>query len=251
MTRQMSGQHIMDQKRSDIESVILAIERATIVANDGQLDRAIREDALVHFVRQNADTLLDLLAELKDWREKTALPLGGGSGKTHRVILEGFSEDSGEKALSAALDKAAHYFSEDHDVSITIQQLIELPNGGHRATLEVHITPFSQRNKAHIQGQDVVLKRDRATAFAHLKDREENYLHHLIFDHFSALTGHKANGHIPESFLINVTDAKLMHYLLEKQFLRAEMAAHMAEKGLEDDVSEEAPHHILVKLNHE
>ena len=81
---------------------------------------------------------------------------------------------------SAALDKATHYFSEDHDISITVQQLLELPNGGHRATLEVHITPLSLRNTAHIKGADIELKRDHNKAFLDERIKENETLHILF-----------------------------------------------------------------------
>ncbi len=231
----------MKNKYNDIETLIIDIERAQTISADSTLDRDVREDALVQFVARSATPLIELLDELKSLRAAAdGSPLGGGANKTHRVIVEGFSDESAESAFSAALDKASHYFSEDHDISITVQQLLELPNGGHRATLEVHITPLSLRNTAHIKGADIELKRDHNKAFRDERIKENETLQHLIYDHFSSISNANTIGHLPPSLLINVDDAKLMHYMLEKQFLKAEASWHNAEKS---------HHKILVRFN--
>lgn len=231
----------MAHRNDDIESLILDIARADLTAQDETLDRAVREDFLVQFVRRTSAPLIALLDELKGLRERIAE--GGASGgveKTHRVILEGYSEKDASEALSAALDKAAKYFSDDHDIAITVEQLIELPNGGHRATIEVHITPMSLHDKAHIKGVDIELKRDHDHAYRDSRNKEAERLEHLVFDHFSKITKAKTEGHLPPTLLIDVNDAKLMHYLLEKQFLKAEM-------GLPHSLDDHAPNRILVR----
>jgi hypothetical protein len=220
----------MNEKISDIEPIILDIERAALLANDATVEPCVREDGLMQFVKRNAEPLLDLLDELKRYREGQAGDVSGLQ-KSHRVIIEGYSDVSAEAALSSALDKAAHYFSEDHDIAITVQQLIELPNGGHRATLEVHVTPFTLRDNAHIKGLDVELKRGESKEYYDARTAEEEHLHHLIFDHFSGISKAKTVGHIPPSFLINVTDVKLMNHMIEKQFLKAEGFRKLAAKA--------------------
>ncbi len=239
----------MENRNSDIESIILDIERADLVANDKNLDRDIREDALVQFAKRTTSPLLDLLDELKILRNMASHGSIEGFKKSHRVILEGYSENDATEALSSALDKAAKYFSEDHDVSINVQQLIELPNGGHRATIEIHITPLSLRDHPHVKGNDIELKRDHNRAFSDARHREEEALQHLVFDHFSALTKAKTTGHLPASFIINVNDAKLMHYMLEKQFLRAEMLKKTLNE--KNKIEPNVPRQILVKLKRE
>ena len=244
----------MEHSNADIEAVILDIVRTDLIANDTSIDHDIREDALTQFMKRNSASLLDLLDELKTLRNHIAKGTIESLKKTHRVILEGHSEKSESEALSVALDKAAKYFSEDHDISITIQQLTELPNGGHRATVEVHITPLSFRDKPHVKGLDIELKRGRKIAFANSKHREEHELQYLIFDHFSALTKAKTIGHTPASYVINVNDAKLMHYMLEKQFLRAEMISRNNHQlDMPEPPSPMAPHpyQILVKVKRE
>ncbi len=157
------------------------------------------------------------------------------------MIVEGFSDENAETAFSAALDKASRYFSEDHDISITVQQLLELPNGGHRATLEVHITPLSLRNTEHIKGADVELKRDHEKSFHDSREKEKDALQHLIFDHFSSTTNAETLKHLPASVLIDINDVKLMHYMLEKQFLKAEHSWKASE----------GPHRIRVNFKKE
>lgn len=242
----------MENRNSDIESVILEIDRADIVANRENLDRNIREDYLVQFIKRTSSPLMELLDELKNLRNLSAVGSTDGSKKTHRVILEGYSENNEAEALSSALDKAAKYFSEDNDISITVQQLIKLPNGGHRATVEVHITPQSLRDKPHVKGMDIELKRDHNKAFIDSRKREELSLQHLVFDHFSILTKAKTMGHFPASFIINVNDAKLMHYKLEKQFLRAEMSTKKEdEQELDPSLPSPSAPPILVRHKRE
>jgi hypothetical protein len=241
----------MERKNSDIETLIIDIERAELIASDASVDRNVREDALVQFIKRAAMPLLDLLGELKGRREEGS-ETSGGFKKTHRVILEGFSDKSANEAFSNALDKAAHYFAEDHDVSITVEQLIELPQGGHRATLEVHITPVTLHDAAHLKNADIELKRDHNKAFNDVRHKEEDNLHHLIFDHFTSSMGNtKTAGRLPPTLLINVNDAKLMHFMLEKQFLKAEMAWKNVEKTHPDTPNAENSRKILVRVNRE
>jgi hypothetical protein len=245
----------MENRYDDVEALMLDIEKARLLLNDLSKSQDDKGTIAIGFITENADALLACLDELKNLRAENdgSLPLGGGFQSTHRVILEGFSDSSAEQALSSALDKAAHYFAEDKDVSITIQQLKELPNGGHHAILEVHVTPFNLRIKPHIKGRDIELKRDHAKAYADQRKKEHDALEHLVFDHFSALTKPKTMGHIPQSYLINVNDAKLMHYMLEKQFLKAEMNLKFREAKKDLDLPEpspEPPHKILVRVKH-
>jgi hypothetical protein len=245
----------VENKYDDVEALILAIEKARLLLNDSSKTQDDKDNIAVGFITENADALLSCLDELKNLREKSDsnLPLGGGFQSTHRVIVEGFSDSSAEQALSSALDKAAHYFAEDKDVSITIQQLKELQNGGHHVILEVHVTPLNLRLKPHVKGRDIELKRDHAKAYTEQRQKEHEALEHLVFDHFSALTKPKTMGHIPASYLINVNDAKLMHYMLEKQFLKAEMNLKFREAKKEIDLPEpspDQPHKILVRVKH-
>ena len=55
--------HPSQQHPRDIEPIIIDIEKAELIANDSNLDRAIREDALVRFVQRNAADLVALLDE--------------------------------------------------------------------------------------------------------------------------------------------------------------------------------------------
>lgn len=238
----------MTQAHSDIDTMKREIETLDLMVKDPLIEKDAREYSLTNFVSRNADLLLAFLDELKFLRDQIngGIPIGGFQ-KSHRVILEGYSDKSAEEALSNALDKAAHYFSEDHDISITIQQLIELPNGGHRAVLEVHITPLPIRAAPHVKAQDITLKRDHEKAFHTTRENEDETFHHLVFDHFSALTKAKTMGHIPSSFLINVTDAKLMSYMLEKQFLKAELSLKTAYE-LAESPSVKVPHQIKVHV---
>lgn len=209
----------MTHKNQDIDVVLEELGQADVVANNAETDVIIREDILRGFISRCAEPLVALLNELKLRREQTedsVLPIS-----THRVIVEGFSDESTEKALAMALDKAAPYFTEEHDVSLTLKQLVELPEGGHRATIEVHLTPFTLRPKPHVQPIEIEHKHQHQADFDKFRVQESTYAKHLVFDHFARSNGAISAGLLPEFFMIHVNDANLMNYMLEKQFFKA------------------------------
>lgn len=202
----------------DIALLIEEIERIREGAAQPQADPGFWERTVRHFAGAQADRIVALLVELRQWRDRSAgdLPVRG----THRVIIEGFSDVSSSAALSDALDKASHYFSEQHDVSVTLQQLVELPKGGHRATVELHMTPLTEKDKAHPAGQDVEMKRLHERDYVQRRKHDAEHVKHLVFDHFAGIAGGPPV-EIPDYFLINITDAQIMNYMIEKQFFKA------------------------------
>ena len=210
----------MSNATHDIDTVLIELERAEVAAHDAALDPMVREDALRGFVRRTAAPLVALLNELKILREQ-----GAGDNTlhmaSHRILVEGYSEKTAEEAFANALEKAGHFFSDEFDVSITLQQLIELPNGGHRATMEIHLTPFALKLKPHVKTNDIELKRFHQKDFDDLRRREYEMKRHLVYDHFAAINGALAASRIPEYMMIEVNDANLMNYMLEKEFFKA------------------------------
>lgn len=209
----------------DIDLLIKVVREAEECASNPQIPPKELLEGLKNFIDGCATPLCDLLEELRTLRHQIAQEDSGGregyaSKGTHRVLIEGYSDESTEKALSSALEKASRYFSEQHDVSITLQQLTKLPKGGHRATLEIHVTPLTLKDTAHIQGSDVELKRIRARDFVLKRRLEQEHMRHLVYDHFAAITGGEQR-YIPDYFLINVTDASLMNMMVENDFFAA------------------------------
>lgn len=210
-------------ENEDISLLIKVIREAEECANNPQIPPRELLEGLRNFINGCATPLCALLEELRALRQRVTEAESGGDAHlkgTHRVLVEGYSDENAEKALSSALDKASRYFSEQHDVNITLQQLVKLPKGGHRATLEIRVTPLTMRETAHVQGNDVVLKRLRARNFALKKKLEQEHMRHLVYDHFAAITGGEQR-HIPDYFLINVTDASLMNMMVENDFFTA------------------------------
>lgn len=209
----------------DIDLLIKVVREAEECANNPQIPPKELLGGLKNFIEGCATPLCDLLEELRTLRHQIAQEDSSGregyaNKGTHRVLIEGYSDESSEKALSSALEKASRYFSEQHDVSITLQQLTKLPKGGHRATLEIHVTPLTLKDTAHIQGNDVELKRIRARDFVLKRRLEREHMRHLVYDHFAAITGGEQR-YIPDYFLINVTDASLMNMMVENDFFAA------------------------------
>lgn len=193
-----------------------------LIQNMEQLGRdpvaAMGDGRLLRFVEVEFGSLLRLLRELQEWRRAGGEHGGDGKGVC-RTILEGYSEESGQDALSRALDKAAHYFSEQHDVSITVLSLVALPGGGHRATIEVHLTPLTLRNRAGLKGADIEVRRINDHDYHHRRKLATAHLDHMVFDHFAAKKG--SISPLPGYFMINITDSALLNDMLERQFLRA------------------------------
>jgi hypothetical protein len=188
-------------KNEDINVIITALNKA------GAEDR---------FAADYGEKILSLLNELKEWRETGT----SRESWSHRVIVEGHSTKSMDDAFADAMHKASHYFSEYHDVSFTVLGLLDLPKGGHRATIEIHITPIVLKDTRKREGQDVELKHLQQRDQRQRKKHEEEHLKNLVYDHFVTTTGDPAHS-VPDYFLINIKDADLLNYMIEKSFFKA------------------------------
>lgn len=227
-------------KYQDINDLIGEIERLKAKMGDAAITPESWEDEIKNFISHYSDQIIYLLNELRNCRDTES---GGLSHKnTHRAILEGFSDTSPAAALSDALEKAAFYFSEQHDISITLQKLTELPQGGHRAIIEVHVTPMTFRHHLHLQAPDVELKLIHDHDYTLEKTASEEHIKHLIFDHFATTTGGR-QAEIPDYFLININDALLLNHLIEKEFFKA---GHL--NTCEDPEPDTKPRQVLVRV---
>jgi hypothetical protein len=161
------------------------------------------------------------LDELRDHRRRAAQErLRQAAVGMHRVIIEGVSDESAEAAFAAALNKAAHYFSEYHDVAVTVLGLVALPRGGHRATLELHITPMTIRDVAHREAPDLELKHLYEADERTRKRRHEAQAAHMVHDHFLSTTGATPQ-FVPDFFMVDLKDADLLNFMIEKDFFKA------------------------------
>lgn len=213
----------MKNTDQDIDEILHALRRVEQIAS-GQIEK--NDDDRTRFLAQSMETMCkpisELLEELKERRYNSASSQDSGhlAAEHARILVEGFSDESAAQALVDALDKATHYYSELVDVSISLRQLNELREGGHRATLELHITPLNLKNRAHIEGLDVENLRFRQSEFQNQLDYEAKETRHRVFDHFVPVIGARASL-IPDYLLINVNDAYLMNYMIEKDFFKA------------------------------
>lgn len=228
----------MRTENIDIGNLIKEIEHVRDSVKSEQLGEGFRVQTALGFFERYADSLVVLLDELLHLREST-----GNSGGTHRVLVEGFSSDDAASAFSDALAKAAHYFSEQHDVSVSLQKLTEIPKGGYHAVMEVHMTPVVLKDRFDIVDADVELKRIHDHSYAHDRKDEAAALKHLVFDHFTSKSG---GVQLPDHFLINIQDAHLLEYMIEKQFFEVGHKMHKPEdaaKGL-------SAKHVIVRKRH-
>jgi len=237
---------------TDIDAIIKHIEHVDVLVHDEKCDPALRNRAVLDFFTSYTRQLIALLYELRQWRDQKD---GGGAlhaSGTHRVVIEGFSDEGAEQALSSALDKAKQYFSEDRDISITLHQLIELPQGGHRATLELHLTPISLKLKPHLKAADIENKRNLQQGFDALRKHEAELIPHLVYDHFARSVGGFSSAAVPPYFLIHVTDANLMNFMIEREFFNAGHENKLVESSpaLEENAPE-FPKKFIVRLTPE
>ncbi len=171
------------------------------------------------------------LAELRDYRRREAQErMRRAAMGTHRIIVEAVSDESAEAAFAAALNKAAHYFSEHHDVGMTVLGIIALPDGGHRATLELHVTPMTIRETAHREAADLELKHMYEADDRLRRRRHEAQAKHMVHDHFLSTTGMTPE-YVPDSFMIDLKDADILNFMIEKDFFNASHERHDADEG--------------------
>ncbi|MDY0028506.1 MAG: hypothetical protein RBR86_01045 [Pseudobdellovibrionaceae bacterium] len=205
---------------NEIIELVKNIEKADAIAQSNHPDLE-KSKYFQNFMADNAQKLLICLYELGEILKTSSSSEGGQVlSKQSRFIVEGFSDENASLAFSDALSKAAKYFSEAVDINITLKQLTELKSGGHRATLELHITPITLKNRAHVKSLDIENKKFRDAEFRKALRDEEGERRHLVFDHFVPKMGSSAAG-IPDNFLINIGDAYLMNYMIEKAFFKA------------------------------
>lgn len=197
----------MKKKNEDIDRQVEILER--IAAHPG--DRG----ALASFAEHDALPVAQLLEELRRLRDQGTQAAQG----TLRLIVEGYSEDSAKAAFADALNKALCHMSQLHDTCITLLGLMHLPQGGHRATLEVRLMPMTQNHTLHVQGADVEIRRERDHEFRRRKMYEEAHLRALVHDHFLSNAGSAPD--VPDFFLINIQDADLLNDMIEKEFFKA------------------------------
>lgn len=213
----------MKNKDTEIDEILHALRRADQVSSE-QLVQNDEERTLflVHTIETYGKKIAALLEELKECRFQSAggTDVGNLAPEHSRILIEGFSDESASKALVDALSKATKYYSELVDISITLRQLSELREGGHRATLELHLTPLNLKNRAHIESLDVEDLKFRNKEFHSQVLQEEGETRHRVFDHFVPVIGARASM-IPDYLLINVNDAYLMNYMIEKDFFKA------------------------------
>jgi hypothetical protein len=175
------------------------------------------------FTDRDAGKLTVLLEELAFLRQQAG---SGGDGqhpdlaRTHRFRAEGRSATSAEKALARALSSAAHFFSDHHDVVLTLAEMTRLPDGIYRAVVEVHITIFEKSTDA--RKDDIRIEDQHQVDHARNDDRKRDAKRttQMIFDHFMHVKS-AAPGNLPASFLVNITDAGLLNKMIEKQFFKS------------------------------
>ncbi len=194
---------------NDIESLISELNHVR--------DNVDNAELVSGFVSNQSDNIISFLNELKEKRGKVSSDaLALIRERSHRVVVEGYSENNVNDAFSEALEKVTPYFSEHHDVSITVLGMSSLPKGGYRATLEVHVSPLKSKLSDDMESPEEELKRIKETTASDVQSREALYMQDLVHNHFLTHSGYLS--YIPDNFLIHVHDANTLNMMIEQQF---------------------------------
>lgn len=210
----------MAQTNEDIKFLIEEIE--SIRSN---LDDEVK---LKSFISDNADSLISLLLELEQKRETVSSWRASMIKRNvHRTVVEGYSEDNIHEAFSMALGKVSAYFSEDHDVSVTVIGLVDLPKGGYRATLEVQRTPVKLSLTKHVKETNPRTKKKlEQEESLRLKQHEDYYLQHLVLEHF--VHNSEASPSIPDFLFLHIHEADILKRMVQKGFFQASHTHELA-----------------------
>ncbi len=223
----------------DIQTVLDSVTQLEHARHNGHAF-AIQAGA---FVDRDAAKLSALLQELAFLRSHNAGGVADYAGTNH-FLAEGTSETSAEEALANALSNAAHFFSQHHDVVLTLSRLGPRPGGGFIAVVEIHITLMKHTPTLHVEPPDVQALRLHDEAFRKSRKDELEQAAHMVFDHFRHLKTGSPTA-MPASFMVNITDANLLNKMIERQFFKS---THPVQRLSQSGLSlEEEPFQLLVR----
>lgn len=134
-----------------------------------------------------------------------------------KFTVEGFSKDSIEAALADALAKSEAYFSEEHDVTISILELAILPGRGYKAVLEVTVVPLTERDRLKPAARDVQEMRNHKYEYTHQRKEEKRRQHDMVLNHFARTMG-TVSLDIPANFAGMMERAIMLNDTLEKGY---------------------------------
>lgn len=149
-----------------------------------------------------------------------------------KVVITEYSPDSLDDALARAMAKAARYLNVEHDVTISVAELAEVPGRGFRATVEVTVVPVSQKKRPKVTPEDVEREREHDRLFRKMRKHEERHPGEVVHEHFVEAMGNWFP-EIPDYYVSQATDAVLANKDIEKRFFRA---AHGGPAGSHDEI---------------
>lgn len=201
---------------ADIDELIKEIEHYRVNINDPCLGSGFWDEAVKDFIARHSGKLVSLLDELGKSRNKTLVNLP--ADHIHRVIVDGRADGKPANALSDALNKAILYYSYQHDIIIILQNIMKLPEGGYRATLEVHALPLTSQRNLQSGKEDENWKHIHDHSYG--KKHKEQLVKYPVFNHFSG-TDDDGQTDLPDYMLVNVSDPAIMNYMIEQKFFDA------------------------------
>lgn len=163
-----------------------------------------------------------------------------------KFVIEAWSDVSLDDALSQAMRKASEFLSRGKDLHVSILELKTMPDGRHKAVLEIAQEVITKKKefeieghvKGHVRGLDHEFRMERREERA----REAR----MVGDHFVYSLGNWCPD-IPDYFTAHMGEAEISGDAIEHEFLSAAHGHHYADDI--PDHKDDAPelHHVLGK----
>lgn len=141
----------------------------------------------------------------------------------HRV--EGWSRESYEDAIFAALRRAAQLIASTHDVHVAIKELTHTEEQGFHAVLELTQEPMSVRYELDMEedpAHQASLEFHRQ--FRVLRQKEHGHMERTVAAHFEKTGKAPPARPVPDFILAPMTDVSIDNKEVEKEF---DQAAHV------------------------
>lgn len=142
-----------------------------------------------------------------------------------RHIVEGWSRESYEDAIFAALRRASEFLGGTQDVHIFIKELSYSEAQGYHAVLELTKEPMSSRYDLDMEDDPAHrAKIEFDHQFRVLRRKEHGHMEHAVAAHFTKIGKLVPPVPVPDFILATMTDVSVENNKVEREF---DHAAHL------------------------
>jgi hypothetical protein len=156
-----------------------------------------------------------------------------------RHIVEGWSRESYEDAIFAALRRASEYLTRTHDVHVAIKELSFSEAQGYHAVLELSKEVMSKRFELDMEDDPTHREKlEFEHQFRVLRRKEHDHMEHAVAAHFVKIGRAAPPSPVPDFILAPMTDVSVENDEIEEEF---DHAAHLKPRPVA--APEPFPHH--------